>query len=777
MNKPGKSQRTIKALRERITRLTEASLLINASLDLDDVLRQVVQKARVLTGARYGTIVSIDESGQPRDFFFSGLSQEDNRRLREWPDGPRLFEHLRDLPVPLRVDDNEAYARELGLSSHPLPGNSMYGTQMVHRGQHVGSFFLSGKQGDRPFTEQDEEILVLFASQAAAAIANARTYRAERRARANLETLIESSPVGVLVFDGSTERPLLLEINEEAKRIVSGLISPGRSIEDLMQVVTCQFSDRREENQQEFPIAQALKIAESMRSEELVLSVPDGRSVRTLANITPIASDDGDVASVVVTMQDLAPLEEIERLRAQFVGMVSQELRAPLTSIKGSAAALLDSAAALDPDERREYARIIDEQSDRMRDLIGDLLDAGRIETGTLSIRPESWDVTALVERARHAFLRGGSPHRVLVDLPPDLPRVMAERRRIVQVLNNLFANAARHARASAPIGVSAVRDGAHVAVSVTDDGQGVSPERLPHLFRKYTTTAQGERGGGLGLAICKGLVEAHGGRIWAESGGPRQGARITFTLPVAEEAAVSPERLAAPGTAPDQGTVLMVGDDPPTLRYVRDALTEAGYRPVVTGDHRALGHLILTEAPRLVLLDLASPGTDGIELIRRVPELSEVPVIVMSGYGRDDTIAVALQSGASDYIAKPFSATELTARIGAALRERAEPQPFVLGELAIRYDRRRVTVAGRAVDLTATEYELLRLLSLNAGRVVTFDSLIRRLWRERGHGNRKLLRAFIKNVRSKLGDDAGQPTYIFTRRGVGYRMGDTDGA
>ena len=137
---------------------------------------------------------------------------------------------------------------------------------------------------------------------------------------------------------------------------------------------------------------------------------------------------------------------------------------------------------------------------------------------------PEPVDVAALVERARNTFLSGGGRHGVSVDLPPDLPRAMADRRRIVQVLNNLFSNAARHAPESSPIRVTAVREGVHVAISVADEGRGVAPERLPHLFRKHGGIAGGDGEGalgaaGLGLAICKGLVEAHGG---AHPGGER---------------------------------------------------------------------------------------------------------------------------------------------------------------------------------------------------------------------------------------------------------------
>ena len=125
------------------------------------------------------------------------------------------------------------------------------------------------------------------------------------------------------------------------------------------------------------------------------------------------------------------------------------------------------------------------------------------------------------------------------VALPGDLPPVMTGRRRIAPVLNNLFANAARHSPESASIRVSAMRDGVHVAVSVRDEGKGVAPELLPQLFRKYTgaSGARAVGGTGFGLVICKGLVEAHGGRIRAESAGPGRRARFTFTVPVVEDA------------------------------------------------------------------------------------------------------------------------------------------------------------------------------------------------------------------------------------------------
>ena len=592
--------------------------------------------------------------------------------------------------------------------------------------------------------------------------------------RADLEALIDASPVGVVVLDAATGHPV--SCNQEARRIVSGLLDPGQTVERLLPAMTCRFADGREVALHEFPPAVDRNSAAAACAEEVVLSAGGGRSVRTLVHATPIRSEDSTVEPVAVTMQDLGPLDELERRRVEFLEMVSHELRAPLSSIKGLSATVLGNSGIVDLAEVRQFFRIIEQQADDMNGLIRDLLDAGRIEAGTLSVAPEPVDVPTLVDHARRTFLSSGARHALKIDLAPDLPRVMADEQRIAQVLNNLFSYAGGNSPHASPIRVTALREGAELAISVTDEGAGEAPDRLPHLFRKHAATGGAGGAGGraphLGLAICRGLVEAHGGRIRAESLAPGRGTRITFTLPVVDDTGGrTPPRRAASLRDEERAGILVVDDDPLAARMIRQALVSAGFAASVTGDPRELSRLIRKGQPQLVLLDLVFPNVDGITLMESVPALADLPVIFISGYGRDETIARALEAGAVDYIVKPFSATELTARVRAALRRRNRPAPFLLANLAIDYELRRVTVGGHAVRLTVTEYELLRVLSVNAGRVLTYDSLLRQIWGERVTAGSEPVRTFVKKLRGKLGDDPSCPTYIFNERGVGYRM------
>ena len=182
-------------------------------------------------------------------------------------------------------------------------------------------------------------------------------------------------------------------------------------------------------------------------------------------------------------------------------------------------------------------------------------------------------------------------------------------------------------------------------------------------------------------------------------------------------------------------------------------------------------------EEPELVLLDLMLPGTDGIVLMRSIREMADVPVIFISAYGQDQVIARAFEMGAADYVVKPFSPTELVARIQAALRRQTVPvvaapgEPYLFGGLMVNYAESRVSIAGSPVDLTATEYRMLAELSANANRVLTHEQLRRQVWGQEGSADSGPVRAIVRRLRRKLGDDAENPTYIFNKRRVGYWM------
>ena len=234
----------IQALRERLSKLSEASLRICESLDVDTVLREVVESARALTGAGCSGITTMDASGHLQDFVTAGVSPEDYQRFLHLPHGPGLWEYLRQVPQPLRLRDLAAHLGPLGFPDDPALARSFLGTPIRHRGVQVGNFFLADKAGGQAFTREDEEVLAPFAAQAGAAIANAREHRDEQRARADLEVLIDTSPVGVVVFDARSGQ--VMSLNRESRRIVGDRGTPGCSAAELLEGLRVRLADGRE---------------------------------------------------------------------------------------------------------------------------------------------------------------------------------------------------------------------------------------------------------------------------------------------------------------------------------------------------------------------------------------------------------------------------------------------------------------------------------------------------------------------------------------------------
>lgn len=230
--------------------------------------------------------------------------------------------------------------------------------------------------------------------------------------------------------------------------------------------------------------------------------------------------------------------EEANRLKLKFLAMISHELRTPLTSIKGFATTLLADDVTWDPHSQRDFIETISQEADKLTDLIEHLLDLSRLESGTLRIIPEEQPLNAIVNTAMAQLRTLTVEHDLVIAIPDDLPPVKGDPQRVAQVLTNLVSNAARYSPGGTRITISARAQTGEVQVDVADQGPGIPPQERARVFEAFhQVQASGEseraKGVGLGLAICKGLVELQGGRIWIQDQ-PGPGTTISFTLPAA---------------------------------------------------------------------------------------------------------------------------------------------------------------------------------------------------------------------------------------------------
>ncbi len=221
---------------------------------------------------------------------------------------------------------------------------------------------------------------------------------------------------------------------------------------------------------------------------------------------------------------------------------------------------------------------------------------------------------------------------------------------------------------------------------------------------------------------------------------------------------------------------LLVVDDDPGLLHLVSHALEAAGYGVITAGDGVTALELVDSQSPSLVLLDVRMPGPDGFQVCQRIRDLTDIPIIMMTVENQDEAIVRGLNTGADDYIPKPFTTNELLARVKAVLRRTKFPEwmpkpIFTCGELSIDFAQHKIMVAEKEVRLTSTEYRILSLLARNAGRVLTQDQLLERVWGTEYRGDHHTLQAAVARLRQKIEDTPQKPKYIVTRRGIGYTM------
>jgi len=412
-----------------------------------------------------------------------------------------------------------------------------------------------------------------------------------------------------------------------------------------------------------------------------VLTLATGPSGRSYSPSDLVLAEDlaGRAAIALDNARLYRNIQEADRHKNEFLSMLAHELRNPLAPIS-NAIHILRLRGSSEP-EIRDIQEMVDRQVQQLVRLVDDLLDLSRITRGKIRLHAESVDIAGVIARAVETSrpLIETRKHELTVVLPPQPLRVRGDAVRLAQVVSNLLNNAAKYTEEGGRIQLSAANDGGEVVLRVRDNGVGIPPHMLSSIFELFTQVdrsldrAQG--GLGIGLTLVHKLVEMHGGRVEAFSGGTNQGSEFVVHLPL-----LSGEGMPAPlfdGVLPASGEsrrsrVLIVDDNADGARSLSMLLEMGGHEVRTCYD----GPAALTEAelfcPEVVLLDIGLPGMDGFEVARRLRarEASPRPLLVaLTGYGQAEDVRRSREAGFDHHLVKPADPAALTALLAAATR------------------------------------------------------------------------------------------------------------
>jgi signal transduction histidine kinase/CheY-like chemotaxis protein/HAMP domain-containing protein len=394
---------------------------------------------------------------------------------------------------------------------------------------------------------------------------------------------------------------------------------------------------------------------------------------RTLS-ITAARLGEGD-QGVVWTIRDVSERARLERVKSDFVSTASHELRSPLTSIKGFVE-LLSRSEGLG-DREREFVTVILESTDRLVDLVNELLDVARLEAGKMEVHPRLFDLGELVRDVATLM----SPRltdkeqRLDVHVPPGLPRALADPTRVRQIVTNLLSNAHDYTDEGGRLRVALREEGASLAMAISDTGRGVSAEELEHVFDRFVRRDDGGRGTGLGLSIVKSLVDLQGGSIEVAS---EPGAGSTFTVRLPSE----PERgEPAPRAAIGGKRVLVVDDEPPVAALIAEQLAGFDVHTEVAHSGDEAIELLRDGGFDAMTLDVLMPGRSGIDVLsvlRADPELARIPVVIVSILSGSEALLGEWK------VTKPVDPDELADVLGSAVLT-GRTRVLVVGRSAVR--------------------------------------------------------------------------------------------
>ena len=493
--------------------------------------------------------------------------------------------------------------------------------------------------------------------------------------RALLNTLLDNAPVGFGFFDRDLRyvrlNPALAEF--DGLTVEAHL---GRALRDVLPRVTPEVVDA---------LRRVLDTGARVVNKEFRSETPrtPGRPRYWLCSFYPVKTPDGAVLGAGAVVADIddrkrmeEALKEADQRKDQFLAMLAHELRNPLAPI--SNAVQIMKVQGLKGPNFDWSVKVIEDQVKHMTRMVNDLLDVSRITRGKVVLQKEPVELETVVSLAVEASrpLIEDCQHRLTVALPEHPVLLEVDAARMAQVLSNLLNNAAKYTDEGGEIALSAERDGREVLIRVRDNGTGIAPELLPHIFDMFTQadqTLSRSRGGlGIGLTLVRSLVEMHHGRVAAHSRGPGLGSEFTVRLPVSAEApteptADGPTAVEAPAVEAipqfPRRRILVVNDNRYNANSLGVLLRTLGQDVEMAYDGPAAMELVRRRRPDLVLLDIGLPGMDGYEVARRCrqdEDLRRIMLVAMTGYGKEEDRRRSQEAGFNAHLVKPVNLEDL---------------------------------------------------------------------------------------------------------------------
>jgi PAS domain S-box-containing protein len=507
-----------------------AAVSIAGELGLMPSLQSIVDQARQVLNAEYaalGVEVSPDLPFSP--WVFSGMTPEQAERIGRFPRPVGTLGMVAS-GEKLRLPDVCNHSSFRGLPANHPPIKSLLAVPIHYKGSPVGNLYVANKRGTDEFTPEDEQAIEVLAAHSGAIIHQSHLRDELDLERKRFKTIVKYAPHGVLFVETSTMKVLA---NQRAAELL-GQALPTEVLEHVWAKPEVFTPDGRLVPEEERPLACAMR-GEPVPTRELLIRRPNGSEIPVLVSASPVVRV-GVIEGVVLVFENISVLKELQQSREEWAALVAHDLRQPLNVLMMQIHTLSATAAGGDPTMLYKIGEQMKNSVTRIARMVTDLMDVSQLEANHLTLERRLLDLDSLVREVVERQQTVAPDRRLELHIAGSIPKISGDPLRIDEVITNLLTNALKYSDPGTPIEVDVRAGEKKVIVLVTNRGPGILPEELPRLFGRYYRTARGRvsAGGlGLGLHIAKGLIEAHGGRIWAEST-PGQTTTFGFTLPSA---------------------------------------------------------------------------------------------------------------------------------------------------------------------------------------------------------------------------------------------------